>query len=71
MTTIYRRFSNPRGHHANAKPLSTCPECARLELGKTLAKTQREKDQWDKLLADHLSVKWTPAQPGIFEEANR
>ncbi len=40
-------------HHAILVP---CLECARLALRRKMAKTVKEKAQWDKLIAKHMEA---------------
>ena len=51
-------FSKPSDHHAI---LVKCRECSRLELGRRMAKTEKEKAQWTKLIEKHLCA---PELPG-------
>jgi hypothetical protein len=42
----------PIQHHAT---LIVCRECARLKLGQRMARTQAEKDKWQRLIDAHLT----------------
>jgi hypothetical protein len=46
-TTVFK----PSDHHAT---LSPCRECARLELAARMARTEKEREQWRRLLTAHL-----------------
>ena len=49
----------PVTHHAH---LMQCRECARLELGLRMAKTDHEKEQWRKLIAQHKGEVYQPQE---------